>query len=54
MPRKNNNAIGKAQGVKRKAHTPEVVERKAVRMDFTIGSRISDETRQALKEVFSK
>lgn len=54
MPRKNSNAIGKPQGVKRKAHTPEVVERKEVRLDLTVASRLTPETLASLKAVFSK
>jgi hypothetical protein len=55
MPRRNSNALGKPQGVKKKVipmlETPVF---KRVTVPLSIGSRIDDDTIAALKAVFSK
>ena len=55
MPRRNSNALGKPQGVKKKVipmlETPVF---KRVTVPLTVQSRIDSETLAALQAVFSK
>ena len=54
MPRKNNNAIGKTQGMK-KQHPSVVVERKPMskRVSITVGDIITPEMKAQLMSVYN-
>lgn len=53
MPRKNKNALGKPQGVKKKVvHHPEQSEYKQVIVPMSVKSRLDTATVKALYEVF--
>lgn len=55
MPRRNNNALGKPQGVKKQRKTvaePETTEYKTVIVPLSIKNRIDAETIAQLKAVF--
>ena len=53
MPRKNTNAIGKVQGLKKK-HPSVVVERKpaSVRVSISVGDIITPEVRAQLMSTY--
>ena len=55
MPRRNSNALGKPQGVKKKpAPMLETPVFKRVVVPLSVASRIDSDTLTALKAVFSK
>lgn len=55
MPRRNSNALGKPQGVKKKViRMPETPVFKRVVVPLSVASRIDSDTLAALKAVFSK